>query len=311
MPAELFAIISAVFLATSGVVARIALTKKSSPFTALLTFASGTLLIWLLVLIVGYELPNKTGAIFFALRGILDPGIAPFLIYVALRKVGIVYTVPIIATYPLVSTTLSVIFLKENLTLFIALGTIIILSGIILLNYKHTKNIIHLKSILWVVAGTILIGIAVVITKFALNISSMPVSGLAVSFTSGIIFQILIITILRKWKDLQMDWKTSRLFFLSGVFVSIGFVFGFIAFSQGDLVIIAPLASTFPLFSLILSRIFLKKYETITKNAIIGTVFIVVGASILAFAGIFFLDPVERLSKITTSLPKESSSLTR
>jgi len=283
MSAELLAIISAFFLATSGIFARIALNKKGSPFSAFLTFASGTVLVWLLVLIIGYELPNKTGAIFFILRGILDPGIAPFLIYVALRKIGIVYTVPIIATYPLVSTSLSVIFLKENLTLFIALGTIIILSGVILLNYKHARNAVHLKSILWVVAGTILIGISTVITKFALNSSNTPISGLAFSFTSGIIFQILIITILRKWKDLRMDWKTSRLFFLSGVFVSIGFVFGFIAFSQGDVVIIGPLASTLPLFSLLLSKILLKKHEIITKNAIIGTAFIVVGASILAF----------------------------
>jgi uncharacterized membrane protein len=58
-------------------------------------------------------------------------------------------------------------------------------------------------------------------------------------------------------------------------------MFGFIAFSQGDVVIIGPLASTLPLFSLLLSKIFLKKYEIVTKNAIIGTVFIVIGAAIL------------------------------
>ena len=64
--------------------------------------------------------------------------------------------------------------------------------------------------------------------------------------------------------------------------MSIGFMFGFIAFSQGDVVIVAPLASTLPLFSLLLSKILLKKYEIITKNIIIGTAFIVIGASILA-----------------------------
>ena len=282
MPGELFAIVSAFFLASSGIVARIALSKKGSPFTAFLTFASGTLVVWLLVLISDYELPNKTGALFFISRGILDPGIAPFLIYVAFRKIGVIFTVPIIATYPLVSTTLSVIFLKETLTLFIALGTLFIILGVMLLNYKHTRNIAHLKSILLVVAGTILIGVSTVITKFALNDSDLPISGLAYSFTSGILIQILIITILRKWKELRMDWKISRLFFLTGIFVSIGFMFGFIAFSQGDVVIIGPLASTLPLFSLMLSKIILKKYETITKNAIIGTVFIVFGASILA-----------------------------
>ena len=281
MPAELFAIISAVFLATSGVVARIALNRNGSPFTAFLTFASGTVFVWLLVLILGHELPNKTGALFFILRGILDPGIAPFLIYAALRKIGIVFTIPIIASYPLISTALSVIFLKENLTLFLTLGTLVIILGVLLLNYKNTRNIIHLKSILWAVSGTVLIGISTVITKFALNNSDLPISGLAYSFTTGILIQVLLITLLRKWKDLRIDWKTSRLFYLSGIFVSIGFMFGFIAFSQGDVVVIGPLASTLPLFSLLLSRILLKKHETITRNIVLGTVMIVAGASIL------------------------------
>jgi transporter family protein len=283
MTAELFAIMGAVFLATSGVVARIALNKKSSPFTAILTFTSGTILVWLLVLIGGYDLPNKTGAIFFALRGLLDPGISALLIYVTLRKLGVVITAPIIATFPLISAFLSILFLKESLTMFIALGTLIIILGVILINFKHTRNITHLKYILLVVAATLLIGISVVITKFALINSDTPVSGLAFSFTVGISFHILVITILRKWKDLQMDWKTARLFFLSGAFVFVGILFGFIALSKGKAVIVAPLTSISPLFVLLLSRIFLKKQEIITKSVILGTVFIVIGAAILTW----------------------------
>lgn len=281
MPAELFAIVSAFFLAASGIVAKIALNKKGSPFTAFLTFVSGTALVWLLVLIFGYEFPNKTGALFFILRGIFDPGIAPFLIYVALRRVGVIFTTPIIAAYPLVSTALSVIFLKENLTMFITLGTLLIISGVIFLNFKHTRNIVYLRYISFAVVGSILIGISTVITKFGLNNSDTPVSGLAFSFTAGILLQILIITFLRKWKDLRMDWKKIKFFYLSGVFVSIGFMFSYLAFSQGALIIVAPLVSTMPLFALLLSRIVLKKDEIITKNIIIGTVFIVFGASIL------------------------------
>ena len=282
MPAELFAIMSAFFLASSGVVARIALIKKGSPFTAFLTFASGTVLVWLLVLILGQELPNKTGALFFILRGIIDPGIAAFIIYVALRKIGVVFVTPIIAASPLVSTLLSVIFLKEILTLFIAFGTFLIILGAVLLSFRRTQNKTHLKYIIMVGVSSSIIGLSAFITKFALNISDTPVSGLALSFTTGIIVQILIITLFKKWKDLHMGWNNAKFFFLSGIFVSIGFVFGFLAFSKGDLIIVAPLVSMMPLFALILSHLILKKHETITKNIIIGTVFIVLGVAILA-----------------------------
>ena len=281
MPAELFAIISAVFLAISGVIARIALNKRSSPFTAFLTFGSATVIVWLLIAILGLELPNKAGAIFFSLRGILDPGIAAFLIYVAIRKVGVIFTVPIIAASPLVSTTLSIIFLKESLTLIIALGTLLIIFGAVLLNFKHNKNIAHLKYITFAVVGSVIIGVSAFITKFTLNISDTPISGLAFSFTMGIIIQILIITFLRKWKDLKMDWKIAKIFYLAGLFVSFGFMFRFLALSQGALIIVAPLVSIMPLFTLFLSRILLKKHETITKNVVIGTIFIVIGASVL------------------------------
>ena len=282
MSAELFAIISAFFLASSGVAARIALIKKGSPFTAFLTFASGTVLVWVLVLILGSELPNRTGALFFILRGIIDPGIVAFIIYIALRKIGIVFVTPIIAAYPLVSTLLSVIFLKEILTLFIAFGTFLIILGAVLLSFRRTQNKTHLKYIIMVGVSSSIIGLSAFITKFALNISDTPVSGLALSFTTGIIVQILIITLFKKWKDLHMGWNNAKFFFLSGIFVSIGFVFGFLAFSKGDLIIVAPLVSMMPLFALILSHLILKKHETITKNIIIGTVFIVLGVAILA-----------------------------
>ena len=282
MPAELFAIMSAFFLATSGVVARIALIKKGSPFTAFLTFASGTVLVWLLVLILGQELPNKTGALIFILRGIIDPGIVAFIVYIALRKIGVVFVTPIIAASPLVSTFLSVIFLKEILTLFITLGAVLIIFGAVLLNFRNTQNKVQLKYLIIVGVSSLIIGVSAFLTKFALNISDTPISGLAFSFTTGIIVQIIIITFLKKWKDLHIGWKDAKFFFLSGIFVSIGFIFGFLAFSKGDLIIVAPLVSIMPLFALILSRILLKKHETITKNIIIGTVFIVLGAATLA-----------------------------
>jgi len=192
MPAELFAIMSAFFLATSGVVIRIALIKKGSPFTAFLTFATGTVLVWFLVLILGQELPNKTGALIFILRGIIDPGIVAFIIYVALRKIGVVLVTPIIAASPLISILLSVIFLKEILTAFIILGAVLIILGAVLLNFKWIENKVQLKYLIIAGVGSSIIGVSAFLTKFALNFSDTPVGGLAFSFTTGIIVQILI-----------------------------------------------------------------------------------------------------------------------
>ena len=282
MTAELLAIISAFFLAAAGVTIRFGLTRKTSPFTAFITFGAGAVFVWLIVLIMGYELPNRTGMVFFALRGILDPGISALIIFIVLRKVGVVITATIMATHPLISSFLAIIFLNESITLFIALGTVVIILGVILLNFTHTKNMARLKYVLMAFTGAILVGTSVVVTKFALNNSNTPVSGLAISFTVGVLFHAIIIIILRKWNTLRMSWNDSKWFILAGVFVFVGFLFGFNALSQGKAIIVAPLAGTAPLFTLLLSRLLLKKYETITKSIVIGTVFVVIGAAILA-----------------------------
>jgi len=78
-----------------------------------------------------------------------------------------------------------------------------------------------------------------------------------------------------------MDWKITKFFYLAGVFVSMGFMFRFLALSQGTLIIVAPLVSIMPLFTLLLSRILLKKQETITKYVVLGTVMMVLGALLI------------------------------
>ena len=170
-----------------------------------------------------------------------------------------------------------------SILLMLNLSNVLIDIGVVMLNFGHTLNRVPLKYLIIVGIGSSIIGVSAFLTKFALNLSDTPVTGLAFSFTTGIIVQILIITVLKKWKDLHMGWNNAKYFILSGILVSIGFIFGFLAFSIGDLIIVAPLVSVMPLFALILSHIILKKHESITKNIVIGTVFIVLGASILAF----------------------------
>lgn len=282
MTVELFAIATAIFFAMSSVTIRTGLNRHASPFSSVLVFSSGAIFIWSILFLGKYELPSSSATIFFIIRGVFEPGLASLFLFTALRKVGVSITVPIIAASPLVSTTLSILFLKEVLTLPIVLGTILIIGGVAMLAFRHPHSRINKKYIAIATIGSAFIGLSAVITKFALNISDMPVGGLAISLSSGIFIQILVITLAGKWSQIPRKFEKAKFFLLAGIFSSSGLLFLFLALSKGTVSIVFPLISLQPLFALLLSRILLKEHETITRYVVLGTIMIVAGASILA-----------------------------
>ena len=69
---------------------------------------------------------------------------------------------------------------------------------------------------------------------------------------------------------------------LAGVSGAWGVTFWFIALNNGPIVIVAPISATFPLVSLVLTFVFLKKIERLTFRIVLGSVFVVLGVVIIA-----------------------------
>lgn len=283
--AELLAIGSALAFAVTNILVRNALKAFSSPFTAVVMFFSATVAMWAVVAGFGYELPSSTYAFaLFALRGVLDPGIAALLVFVALRTIGVAITVPIIAASSLVSTSMSVILLKESLTAAIISGTLLIIGGVVLLTRKQGKTASGLKYVLLAVLGSVAIGAANVATKLALNSSNTPISGIAVAFTAGLAFQLIVLILLKKWDELPLKLAAAKPFVLAGLLVAGAFTLMFLATGAGNVSVIIPLLSTQSLFTLILSFLLLRQQEKITKSIVLGTLAIVTGAVLLSAA---------------------------
>ena len=102
----------------------------------------------------------------------------------------------------------------------------------------------------------------------------------------SIIFGMVILGILF-FKDIVVDIKVisfSSLIWvvLAGISGAWGVTFWFIALNNGPIVIVAPISATFPLVSLTLTYVFLKKIERLTFRTVIGSVFVVLGVVIIA-----------------------------
>ena len=125
-------------------------------------------------------------------------------------------------------------------------------------------------------------GIVTLVAQKIINDYFPPVVASAFS----IIFGMLILGFLfikDIFKDFQkISFKSLMWVLLAGVSGAWGVTFWVIALNNGPIVIVAPISATFPLVSLVLTFVFLKKIERLTFRIVLGSVFVVLGVVIIA-----------------------------
>ena len=280
MSAVMFALVAAVFLGCGNYLLRVSSTKNKSMFAST-TFIFSAGVVAVLGAVIFSSMPSASASLLFLARGVIDPGIAVLVIFTALKHAGAGITLPLLAAATLITTVLSVVFLGESLTLFVLLGTIAIILGVFLLVHKHRSTNSSPKYLLLAIVGALLIGIGNFITKLALNISDEPFGGTAVTFIGGILFLFIAAAVSGRLKEIPVRWYNSKIFIAGGIFIGLGFLLMFQAFSQAPASIISPLISTHPLVSIILVHLYLKQHEKITFHVIAGAVLMVIGAGLV------------------------------
>ncbi|HLE80502.1 MAG TPA: EamA family transporter, partial [Dehalococcoidia bacterium] len=84
-----------------------------------------------------------------------------------------------------------------------------------------------------------------------------------------------------KYKALVVRRETILWFGLSGFASGVGMTLNLWALEVGTVVIVAPLIATTPLFTVILSALYLRSYEKVTMKIALGAAAICLGGVIL------------------------------
>lgn len=130
---------AAVSYATSAVYARRALRHMRASAQAFYTTLVASVLTWVLLIFAegGVEWPGGWLTwLAIGWLGVLGAGIALFLFYYLLHAVGATKSSLVTYTIPLVGVSLGVVVLKERLDLSLVLGTILIVSGVGIVNRR-------------------------------------------------------------------------------------------------------------------------------------------------------------------------------
>ncbi len=284
MSSEVTALLAAVSFALFAVYGWSGL-RYSTPLTAtLVSLAARTLTLGAAVLFFSGVPGFATKALLvFVLLGVMQTGIS-LLTFIGLQKIGTSRSQPLRNSYPLWSAAIAIALMGERAGIAVLLGTLLVVAGVVMISWKPEAAPPSYRwwHVVYSMVAGFLAGVAFPLRRYGLTITNEPVFF---SFVVAIVSLVGAIpyTI---WTggERKLIWhrRATIDFFLSGAFEALGALLTLMALTTGRVVIVSPIVATTPLFSLLISMVFLRGKEKVTAITILGTLAVVVGTIAIA-----------------------------
>jgi DME family drug/metabolite transporter len=277
--AQLLALITSVLYASALVSARAGLRYSTPTTVTLFSILMQNLLLWSVVFASGgvHAVP-VAGVLLFSLVGIFQLGVR-LLAYTGVEKIGASRSSALQSISPLVSASIAVAILGEEPSLLIVLGTMLVVAGIVLVSWKPEEQLAAFRRwhLLLPLGAAFLTGMNHPIRRYVLAMANEPLffSALmgAVSLAG---FSIYLAASPRSHK-LVWDRRAFWPFMGTGVFETLSILCIITAISMGRVVVVAPIAASYPIWALIEARIFLRQMEPINLKTVLGILSVVAG----------------------------------
>ncbi len=214
----------------------------------------------------------------FVVAGVASPALAALFIILGSRRIGISRTGAVAAGLgPLLSSTVGVLYLGETPSGRVIAGTLLIVLGIVALSFEKSHWGRTWRFLGYPILGAVCLALTAVFRKLGLQAAPAPVFGAAVQSWAGLVFLILLAPLIPTGERFRWERAALPYLLLGGLFVTLSLYFYFRALETGDITVVTPLAHTWPLLVVLLSRGFLQRIEHITPRTMLSTVFVVGG----------------------------------
>lgn len=276
---QLFAWLTAVSFAFANISVRRGM-EYSTPLTA--TFVSlviHTVSLWIVVaLTVGIPEVAATALVAIVVTGIVQP-IMRHCHYTGIHMIGTSRAVTLRNTFPLPAVLIGILILGEPITPLGIIGTLLVVIGIVFTSWRIDQ---HLTSFRWTyllypIATALITAGVHPLRRYAMVQSHEPLFFTAIVGPVSLLSFAMYYALPVCGEKLVWDRRAFWPFLISGVFETTAVLLMLFAFSLGPVVIVSPIASTTPIWTAILSAIFLREVERINLASVIGTVCVVAG----------------------------------
>jgi DME family drug/metabolite transporter len=279
------ALSSALLSAAATVLIRQGL-RGYGPMTGVwLNMLVGTIGLWLAVFVtsgIGRPAPRAVGL--FILAGLIGTVAGRVLRFMAIEAVGASITGAFANVTPLVSSALAILLLGEEVTLFVVLGTLVIVAGATLLSFGGRSLGVRPVQLWLPILSATCFGIVAILRKVALG-GMAPVPGTAVNVTTALVAFTGYLLASGQARAMACRGPSLAYFVAAGVTENAGVFLVVLALSVGTVSVVAPLTNVTPLFVIVFSLLFLRGIESLNARVIGGSVLIVVGAVMITALG--------------------------
>lgn len=287
MSAQIFALLTALAFAVSNASVKRAF-EYSTPLTA--TFVSlliHSLALWIAVFVTG-GIPEVAlaGVLAIAATGLLQPAIRHFH-YTGIHKIGTARAVTLRNSYPFLTVLAGIVFLGEPLTLAGMVGTTLVVAGVVLTSWRMDRSV---PAFRWVylfypLATVLLTTVVHPLRRYALLQSHEPLFFAAVVGPTALLAFAAFYVSPACEEKLVWDRRAFWPIVLSGAFETAAVLMMLIAFASGPVVIVSPITATAPIWTMILSAIFLREFERVDRSSVAGTISVVAGVILFSLVG--------------------------
>ena len=232
-----------------------------------------------------------------ALSWIVIFGLVQFVIgrssaYTSLSIIGASRVALFISTQVPFAAFFAIAFTGESLGPLVAVGTLGVMIGLLLASgdsitqgWRADRRYL-MGCLSGLIAGAAT-GASTVLAKQAVNVYDSPlaITTLGMIAATAIVVPAVSIIASRNPAVREFEWKFMGLVALSGLSTTVSIVAQIFAVQRADVVIVAPILATFPLWTLLLSHIFIARLEQITLRLTVGTFVTVAGVVAVVVGG--------------------------
>lgn len=262
---------------------------KSDP--SLATYV--TVLVGVPIAAVAMFASNEEGTLFqlvpivliiFAAVGIFHFAIGRQTSYIAAKHIGANQSAPLISTQIVYSSLLAIALLGESVNIGIALGTMLILLGILLLEVRSSaaKRGGNLKlGYAAALVTSVIFGVSPLLIKVGFSTFSFYASSTFIAYAAALIFSALTNSPVKIFSGLRGIPRYALVYYLiAGVLAAVGQLFRFAALTYAPVVVVIPILASHPVFTVMMTRKLAKDYEVFRPRTV-GAILLVVAGTIL------------------------------
>jgi drug/metabolite transporter (DMT)-like permease len=241
--------------------------------------------LWLYILLFvdNIDLWLPVNSIFVAV-GVFVPGVARFLIFKAMERIGATISSCLTNAGPLFAIVIAISFLGEQPTASNIFGAISIVGGIIALSWKGEAKTWRTRDLGFPLAAALLFATRDNLVRFAVVQIPSPVVGAAIAATTSLLTMGAMYLTFGEKKPLPPSAGVGLSYFaISGFMNFLSYVLSYTALSLERVSIVSPLVNASSLFILPLSLLFLKDVEKLTPRKIGATVLVIIGVFLISW----------------------------